>query len=166
MKKFFVIIAAALAFSLTASAQREFVPYVNLGVTTRVNGFFGSIAHPGGDLSVGFRNYNQDAFVSFAYGAEAFATVTPTNDKALFGAYAIPFIGVAIGPHGFKVFPHSGFMAGYNNELGRFNVGTKSGMAFDIGDHITLDLVNYQFIGENWIFNTTWISAVNFIWRF
>ncbi len=166
MKKIFVIIAAALAFSLSASAQREFVPYVNLGVTTRINGFFTSFAHPGGDLAVGFRNYNQDAFVSFAYGAEAFATITPVESGILYGAYAVPQIGVAIGPRNFKVYPHAGFMAGYNNELKRFNVGSKSGLAFDFGDHITLDLATYQFFGDSFRMLDTWISAINFIWRF
>ena len=166
MKKFFVIIAAALAFSLSASAQREFVPYANLGVTTRVNGFFESFAHPGGDAAFGFRNYNQGAFVSFAYGAEAFATVTPMTDQTLFGAYAVPQIGVVIGPRNFKVYPHTGFMAGYNNELARFNVGFKDGLAFDFGDHITLDFSTYHFIGDSFVLYDTWISAVNFIWRF
>ena len=53
-------------------------------------------------------------------------------------------------------------MAGYNNERNAFNVGSKQGMAFDIGDHITVDVATY--LPNTWV--GTWVSAINFIYRF
>jgi hypothetical protein len=160
MKKILLIIVATLALGISASAQREFVPYASLGVSSRVDGFFDNIAHPGAAINIGFRNYNQDAFVSFSYGAEVFTNVTPLSSGALFGIYAIPQIGVAIGPSVFKVHPYSGFMMGYNNEINSFGIGLKNGLSFDISDHITLDFASY------YPFTSTWISAIGFLWRF
>ncbi|MBP5383261.1 MAG: hypothetical protein J6Y45_07915 [Bacteroidales bacterium] len=160
MKKILLVIAATLALSISAFAQREFVPYATLGVSSRVDGFFDNIAHPGAVVAAGFRNYNQDAFVSFTYGAEVFTNITPLSEGVLFGAYAIPQIGVAIGPSVFKVHLYSGFMMGYNNEIKSMSIGLKNGLSFDISDHITLDFSTY------YPFTATWISAINFIWRF
>ena len=160
MKKILLVIAAALALSISASAQREFVPYASLGVSTRVNDFFGSIAHPGAAIAVGFRNYNQDSFVSFTYGGEVYTNITPLSNGVMFGAYAIPQIGVTIGPRAFKVHPYVGSMMGYSNEINAFSIGIKDGFSLDISDHITLDFAAY------YTFATTWTSAINFIWRF
>lgn len=160
MKKILLIVVATLALGFSASAQREFVPYASLGVSSRVDGFFDNIAHPGAAVAVGFRNYNQNAFVSFTYGGEVYSNITPLSSGALFGVYAIPQIGVAIGPSIFKVHPYSGFMMGYNNEVNAFAIGLKSGLSFDISDHITLDFASY------YPFVTTWTSAISFLWRF
>ncbi|MBO4476310.1 MAG: hypothetical protein J5737_06285 [Bacteroidales bacterium] len=162
MKKIFLIAAAILALAVSANAQRKNVVYATLGVTSKVDGVFASFAHPGADAAFGFRNYNQGAFVSFTYGAEAWASVTPVGEGVEWGVYAIPQIGVAIGPKGFKWHPYAGLMAGYNNYAARFNVGSKQGMAFDIGNHITVDLATY--LPNTW--QGTWLTAVNFTYRF
>lgn len=161
MKKIILLIIAVLAITVSASAQRRNVPYASLGGATKVDGLFSSVDHFGGDAAFGFRNYNQDAFVSFTYGAEAWAYVIPAN-KILWGAYAIPQIGVAIGPSGFKWHPYAGFMAGFNNEKNKFTYGSKQGMAFDILNHVTIDLATY--FPNMW--SGTWITAINFIYRF
>ena len=98
MKKIILIALAILALSVSASAERRNVPYASLGVTTKVDGLFSSFANPGAGAAFGFRNYNQDAFVSFTYGAEAWTGVTPISDGVLWSIYAIPQVGVAIGP--------------------------------------------------------------------
>ncbi|MBR4808930.1 MAG: hypothetical protein IK031_01460 [Bacteroidales bacterium] len=158
MKKIIVILAAILAFGMTASAQRQYVGYATAGILTHINDTYD--IHPGIDIAGGVRNYNRDAFVSFAYGAEAFAFWLPSADSSDFGIYAIPQIGVAIGPKGFKVYPHSGFMAGYSKNIGTFNLGSNGGIALDFGKNITLDFVGY------YIFNQAWSTAVNVTWRF
>ncbi len=162
MKKIILITLAIFAITASASAERRNVPYASLGVTTKVDGLFASFAHPGAGAAFGFRNYNQDAFVSFTYGAEAWTSLTPIRDGVLWGAYAVPQIGVAIGPRGFKWHPYAGFMAGYNNETQRFNVGSKQGMSFDFGNHVSLDFATY--IPNSWV--GTWVTAVNIIYRF
>lgn len=158
MKKFLVILAAIAAFSVSANAQRRLVSYVSLGPA---NKFVDVLKlHPGPAASIGFRDYNQDAIVSFTYGGEVFGYWIPDNGSNLFGAYAIPEIGVAIGPRGFKVYPHAGFMMGYGSDAKAFSTGTKSGLGFDFGDHVTLDFSGY------YAFSQTWTTAVNFLFRF
>lgn len=158
MKKFLVIAAAMLLVCISAQAQRESVKYGSAGVITHINDTHD--LHPGIGLAYGFRNYNRDAFVSFAYGAEAFGFWLPSASYRSVGIYAIPQIGVAIGPSGFKVYPHTGFMAGYSTDYGRFNTGSNSGIAIEFGEHIGIDFSAY------YIFGQAWTTAVNFVWRF
>ena len=159
MKKIIVILTAILALSVCANAQRQSVTYLSGGVITRISDW--TNLYPGATLAVGFRNYNQDAFVSFTYGAEAMAYWVPENGSNIFGAFAIPALGVAIGPRGFKFLPHAGFMAGYGSYGGSpFQIGSKFGVTFDIGNHISLDFSNY------YTRINPWMSAINFIYRF
>ena len=158
MKKFFVILAALVAFGISANAQRSNTVYASAGV---INRFGDAGLNPGAILAVGFRNYNPDSFVSFSYGAEAMGLWLPDGGANSFGFYGVPEIGVTIGSKNFKVFPHTGFMMGYGTDRpGAFGRGIKSGLGFDIGRHITLDFSSY------YTFNTKWTSAVNFVYRF
>ena len=158
MKKGFIVLLALVAFCLSASAQRQNVYYASFGVANRWHN--SSSIHPGADLAVGFRNYNQGAAFSFSYGGEVLGYWVPDTGGNIIGLYAIPEIGLAIGPRNFKVFPHTGFMMGYGSDYNAFGTGIKSGLAFDIGDHATLDFSSY------YTFNNAWTSALNFIWRF
>ncbi len=158
MKRFLLVLAALVAFGLSAGAQRQSVMYGSLGVAHRWGLTTSSNAGP--NVALGFRNYNRDAIVSFTYGAELLGYWIPENAGNLFGVYAIPQLGVAIGPSGFKVYPHTGFMMGYGSDYNTFGTGIKSGLAFDFGSHITLDFSSY------YTFNNAWTSALNFIWRF
>ena len=159
MKKLIAIAALMLSIGVSAFAQRMNVPYVSAGVITHVaSGNFNDV---GGDVAFGFRNYNRQALVSFTYGGEVLGFVAPgINTSTSFGLYAIPEIGVAFGPSGFKFYPHTGFMMGYGSDSRKFGVGFKDGFAFDFGKHITLDFTTY------YTFNQYWTCALNFIWRF
>ena len=156
MKKTILVLVAALAMSVSAFAQRESVPYVGIGVIS-------DFSHTaGGGLTVGFRNYNRHAFVSFGIGAEAFGFYVPYDHSSQLGIFGIPEIGVAIGPEFFKVYPHSGMMFGYNSYTGTINWGGKNGMAFEFGRHLTVDFSTYA---PNYNYYHA-IYAANFIWRF
>ena len=157
MKKFLFVVVALVAFGLSANAQRSNVTYASLGVTHR---WLSASTNAGPNVAIGFRNYNQNAAFSFTYGAELMGYWIPGGDSSLFGVYAIPQIGLAMGPRGFKVYPHSGFMMGYGSDWKTFGTGIKSGLAFDFGDHMTLDFSSY------YTFNNAWTSALNFLWRF
>ena len=157
MKKLLIVLAL-LCFAVSANAQRMNVQYGQAGVVLHVDDVYN--LYPGLDLAYGFRNYNRNAFVSFAYGAEAFGYWLPSGPGRSIGLYGIPQIGVAIGPSNFKVYPHSGFMAGYSSSVGRFNTGSNGGLAFEFGKNVTLDFSAY------YIFGHAWTTAVNFIWRF
>ena len=156
MKKLLIVFAAILAFCLSANAQRQYIDYATAGVIMHVT----DDLHPGIDLAYGFRNYNRNAIVSFAYGAEAMAYWLPSSTKSSVGIYAIPQIGVVIGPKNFKVYPHTGFMAGYSTYVGRFNTGSNVGLAFDFGKNATVDFSGY------YIFGQAWSTTINFTWRF
>ena len=158
MKKFLFVIVAIVAFGLSASAQRQNVVYASIGVANRWLDI--AAIHPGADATVGFRNYNRDAAFSFSYGAEVLGYWVPDGTSNIFGVYAIPEAGLAMGPRGFKVFPHTGFMMGYGSDFNTFGTGIKSGLGFDIGQHVTLDFSSY------YTFNNAWTSALNFMWRF
>lgn len=158
MKKLVLIVVVLAAFCISAEAQRKSVDYASAGVVVHVNDRYDK--YPGIDLSYGFRNYNRKAFVSFAYGAEAFAYWLPSSGRSSVGIYGIPQIGVTIGPSDFKVYPHWGFMAGYSSSVGRFNTGSNGGIAFEFGKHASVDFSAY------YIFGQAWTTAVNFIWRF
>ena len=159
MKKFLIILASLTIFVVSASAQRENVTYLTGGVIHRWSD--SDNFYPGANLAFGFRNYNPEAGVSFSYGAELLGYWVPDAAKNnTFGAYAIPEIGIALGPRGFIIVPHAGFMAGYSSDRGTFGTGGKAGLAFDFGSHITLDFSSYYIKGSSWI------SALNFIWRF
>lgn len=167
MKKFFAFIcvaALALSFACDASAQevsakrktyRQTVTYASLGAMANL-----SATDFGVGVAVGFRNYNREAIVSFAPSIEAFADYFPVDKK--FGAFIVPEIGVAIGPKGFKIFPHTGLMLGYDNGTKKFAWGGKSGFAFDFGKHFTLDFSTY--IPSYNFRELTW--GANLIWRF
>ena len=159
MKKIIIAILLCAAVTVSASAQRKYVPYVGAGVSGQI---LSSFTNVGGDFSVGFRNYNRRAFVSFGAGAEAMAYIVPNFDESgtAFGIYAIPELGLAIGPSGFKLYPHSGLMMGYASNSGKFGLGIKDGLALDFGRHFTLDFSGY------YTFNDIWTLALNFIWRF
>ena len=158
MKKLLLVISVLFAFCLSANAQRTSYDYATAGVIMHVNDVAEN--YPGIDLAYGFRNYNRNALVSFAYGAEAMGYWLPFGAKSSFGIYGIPQIGVVIGPKNFKVYPHTGFMAGYSTSVGRFNTGSKFGVAFDFGKNATIDFSGY------YIFDKAWSSTINFIWRF
>ena len=158
MKKFLLIVSVLLAFGLRANAQRENVTYASVGVVTHIED--SNKMHPGIDASYGFRNYNRDAFVSFAYGAEGMGYWLPISAGHSFGIYAIPQIGVTIGPSNFKVYPHWGLMAGFSNWVGAFNTGSNQGIAFEFGPNAGVDFNTY------YIFKHAWMTAVNFIWKF
>ena len=169
MKKIITLIcvaALALSFACDASSQevyvsakrktyRQTVTYASLGAMANL-----SATDFGVGVAVGFRNYNREAIVSFAPSIEAFADYFPVDKK--FGAFVVPEIGVAIGPKGFKFFPHTGLMLGYDNGTRKFAWGGKSGFAFDFGKHFTLDFSTY--IPSYNFRELTW--GANLVWRF
>lgn len=161
MKKVLAVITLALALCMSANAQRESVKYASIGVTGRW--LDKAFSDPGMGVAFGFRNYNQDAFVSFSYGAEAYGYWIPrySGGSMAYGAYAIPEVGVAIGPRIFKWHPHAGVMLGYGFEGSGFTLGWKSGSSFDIGNHLTLDFSTYKPFNYN-----PWTIAANLLWRF
>ena len=158
MKKLFLILVAVLAFSGGAFAQRHSTPYAGIGVTTNFRS--AEVGRTGPAFTAGFRNYNRLSFISLGLGAEAFGYVIPSQ-RTTAGAFAIPEIGVAIGPSIFKVYPHSGFMLGYDSANKAFGWGGKEGLAFEFGRHLTIDfsthVPRYNFYEA--------LYAVNFIWR-
>ncbi len=156
MKKIIVLLIAAVALTVSASAQkRETVPYAGVSFLTNFEEF-------GGGASFGFRNYNRNAFVSVGVGAEAFGYIIPASRE--WGAFAAPEIGVAIGPKWFKFYPHTGVMFGYSSQATGFGWGGKNGTAFDFGKCFTLDFSvmtpSYNFSEKNSTY------AVSLIFRF
>ena len=159
MKKLFLILIAVVAFSSGAFAQRHSTPYAGIGVTTNFRN--AAEGRTGPAFTLGFRNYNRNSFISFAVGAEAFGYVIPSQQTTM-GVFGIPEIGVAIGPSVFKVYPHSGFMLGYDSANKAFGWGGKEGLAFEFGRHVTIDFSTYV---PRYKFSEA-LYAVNFIWRF
>jgi len=159
MKKLFLILIAVVAFSSGAFAQRHSTPYAGIGVTTNFRN--AAEGRTGPAFTLGFRNYNRNSFISFAVGAEAFGYVIPSQQTTM-GVFGIPEIGVAIGPSVFKVYPHSGFMLGYDSANKAFGWGGKEGLAFEFGRHVTIDFSTYV---PRYRFSEA-LYAVNFIWRF
>lgn len=156
MKKIIVLLIAAVALTVSASAQkRETVPYAGVSFLTNFEEF-------GGGASFGFRNYNRNAFISVGVGAEAFGYIIPASRE--WGAFAAPEIGVAIGPKWFKFYPHTGVMFGYTSQATGFGWGGKNGTAFDFGKCFTLDFSvmtpSYNFSEKNSTY------AVSLIFRF
>ncbi len=168
MKKVLLVLIAALAFSCDAYAQRHTVAFLGIGVATNFRS--AEEGKTGPALTVGFRNYNRDALISAGVGAEAFGDYIPSKTKSVFGAFAIPEIGLAIGPSFFKVYPHTGIMIGYDSAVthaesektGGFGWGGKDGIAFEFGRHVTLDFSAYV---PRYRFREA-LYAFNFIWRF
>jgi len=158
MKKLFLILVAVLAFSSGTFAQRHSTPYAGIGVTTNFRS--AEVGRTGPAFTAGFRNYNRLSFISLGLGAEAFGYVIPSQ-RTTAGAFAIPEIGVAIGPSIFKVYPHSGFMLGYDSANNAFGWGGKEGLAFEFGRHLTIDFSTYV---PRYNFYEA-LYAVNFIWR-
>jgi len=159
MKKQFLVLIAVIAFSSGAFAQRHSTPYAGIGVTTNFRN--AAEGRTGPAFTLGFRNYNRNSFISFAVGAEAFGYVIPSQQTTM-GIFGIPEIGVAIGPSVFKVYPHSGFMLGYDSANKAFGWGGKEGLAFEFGRHVTIDFSTYV---PRYKFSEA-LYAVNFIWRF
>lgn len=159
MKKAFLILITVLAFSSGAFAQRHSTPFAGIGVATNFRS--AEVGRTGPALTAGFRNYNRLSFISLGLGAEAFGYVIPSQQTTV-GAFAIPEIGVAIGPSVFKFYPHSGFMLGYDSANNSFGWGGKQGLAFEIGRHVTIDFSAYV---PRYNFHEA-LYAVNFIWRF
>ena len=159
MKKLFLVLIAVIAFSSGAFAQRHSTPYAGIGVTTNFRN--AAEGRTGPAFTLGFRNYNRNSFISFAVGAEAFGYVIPSQQTTM-GIFGIPEIGVAIGPSVFKVYPHSGFMLGYDSANKAFGWGGKEGLAFEFGRHVTIDFSTYV---PRYKFSEA-LYAVNFIWRF
>ena len=159
MKKLFLILIVVIAFSSGAFAQRHSTPYAGIGVTTNFRN--AAEGRTGPAFTLGFRNYNRNSFISFAVGAEAFGYVIPSQQTTM-GIFGIPEIGVAIGPSVFKVYPHSGFMLGYDSANTAFGWGGKEGLAFEFGRHVTIDFSTYV---PRYRFSEA-LYAVNFIWRF
>ena len=162
MKKIVLVIAlaiVALSASVSVSAKvegkRSSVSYVSLSALTNL-----SASDWGVGAAFGFRNYNRNSFVSFAPSIEVFGEFFP-NDK-VFGAFVIPELGVAIGPAGFKLFPHTGFMLGYDNQTRKFAWGGKSGFSLDFGKHFTFDVSTY--IPKFDFKAMTWGAGI--VWRF
>lgn len=156
MKKIIFLLIAAVALTVSASAQkRETVPYAGVSFLTNFEEF-------GGGASFGFRNYNRNAFISVGVGAEAFGYIIPASRE--WGAFAAPEIGVAIGPKWFKFYPHTGVMFGYTSQATGFGWGGKNGTAFDFGKCFTLDFSvmtpSYNFSEKNSTY------AVSLIFRF
>ncbi len=160
MKKLFLILIAALAFSSGAFAQRHSTPYAGIGVASNFRS--AEEGRTGPAVSVGFRNYNREAILSFGVGAEALFYYIPSSTRSTWGIFAIPEIGLAIGPDFFKVYPHTGFMLGYDSADNVFGWGGKEGIAFDFGRHFTVDFSTYV---PRYNFNEA-LFAVNFVWRF
>lgn len=154
MKKLVVVLIAALLMSVSAFAQRQSVSYAGLSLVSNLSD------KTGAGVSFGMRNYNRQAFISFTYGGEAYAYIIPSNMQ--YGAFAVPEIGVAIGPKGFKVFPHTGLMFGYDSGANGFHWGGKDGLAFDFGKSFTVDFSTYL---PRYSFDAV-TYAVSFIWRF
>lgn len=159
MKKIFLILIAVLAISCSAFAQRYSVPYAGIGVATNFRS--AEIGRTGPDFTIGFRNYNRHAFLSLGVGAEAFCYFIPSQ-RTTVGVFGIPEIGLAIGPSFFQVYPHSGFMLGYDSINKAFGWGGKEGLAFEFGRHVTIDFSTYV---PKYNFREA-LYAVNFIWRF
>ena len=159
MKKVFLILIAVFALSSGAFAQRHFVPYAGIGVATNFRS--SEEGRTGPAFTAGFRNYNRHSFISLGLGAEAFGYVIPSQ-RTTMGAFGIPEIGLAIGPDFFKVYPHSGFMLGYDSANNVFGWGGKEGIAFEFGRHVTVDFSTYV---PRYNFHEA-LYAVNFIWRF
>ena len=167
MKKVLLVLIAALAFSCGAYAQRHNTGYAGIGIASNLRSAEEGLTGP--TLTGGFRNYNRYSPVSFTAGAEGFFYYIPSRSINAIGAFAIPEIGLAIGAPFFKVFFHSGVMIGYDsaatNSAGEkqgFVWGGKDGLAFEFGQHVTLDFSVYV---PHYNFNKT-LFAVNFIWRF
>ena len=153
---FIVIACMVLAMSANVSAQkRQSVPYASIGALANF-----SASNYGVGVGFGFRNYNREAFVSFAPSIELLGYFFPA-DK-VFGAFINPEIGVAIGPRGFKIYPHTGFMLGYDNQTSTFAWGGKNGFALDFGKHFTIDFVTYI---PKYDFKATTVGT-NLVWRF
>ena len=159
MKKVFLILMAVIAFSGGAFAQRHNTPFVGIGVTTNFRS--AEAGRTGPSITAGFRNYNRHSFLSLGVGAEALCYVIPSQQTTV-GAFAIPEIGLAIGPGVFKIYPHSGFMLGYDSANNVFGWGGKEGLAFEFGRHVTIDFSTYV---PRYNFYEA-LYAVNFIWRF
>jgi hypothetical protein len=160
MKKALLIVIASLALSVGAFAQRYSVPYAGVGLATNFRSADEGMTGPA--LTIGFRNYNRHSFISFAAGAEVLGYYIPSRTASAFGVFGIPEIGVAIGPSIFKVYPHSGFMLGYDSIDKAFGWGGKEGVAFEFGRHVTIDFSTYV---PKFNFNEA-LYAINFIWRF
>ncbi|MBQ2230043.1 MAG: hypothetical protein II424_06465 [Bacteroidales bacterium] len=147
MKKLFVI-AAMMLVCAGAFAQRGIQNYVSLGVTGITNESEAMFQNPGVSIAYGLRNFNPEAFVSFSYGGEVFASFVPLNKFPSFATYAAPEIGIVIGPVGVKGHFHAGPLFGYNSLATRFGIGWKSGFGIDIGRHIGLDGSYYWLKGN------------------
>jgi hypothetical protein len=156
MKKTILVLVAVFALCVSASAQRRSVPYAGIGVMSNFHNATGV------GLSGGVRNYNRYSFISFGLSAELLGYAIPNPTAAQFGVFAVPEVGVAIGPSVFKVYPHSGFMFGFDSFSRGFHWGGKNGVALDFGRHITVDfstyVPRYNFTAASY--------AVNVIWRF
>lgn len=160
MKKAILVLAATLAISIGAFAQRHNVPYAGIGVASNFRS--AEEGRTGPALTLGFRNYNRHSFISFGVGAEAFGYYIPSLTASALGAFAIPEIGVAIGPSVFQVYFHSGFMLGYDSIDKAFGWGGKEGVSFNAGRHVTIDFSTYV---PKYNFHAA-LYAVNLIWRF
>ena len=158
MKKLFVI-AAMLLVCAGAFAQRGMHNYVSVGVTGVTVESEKIFENPGVSVAYGLRNYNPNAFVSFSYGGEVFASLVPLKKFPSFATYAAPEIGVVIGPTGVKGHFHAGPLFGYNSLASNFGIGWKSGFGIDIGDHIGLDGSYYWLKGNQ-------IAAFAVMYRF
>lgn len=160
MKKVILVLFVALAFSCGAYAQRHNTVFAGIGAASNLRS--AGEGKTGPVFTAGFRNYNRNAILSFAAGAEALVYYIPSKTQSAFGAFAIPEIGLAIGPSFFKVYPHTGIMLGYDTADNAFGWGGKDGLAFEFGRHVTIDFSLYV---PKYNFNET-LYAVNFIWRF
>ena len=158
MKKFIILIAVAvLALSVSDSAfaqkKRQTVTYASLSALANA-----STQDWGVGLAVGLRNYNRNSFVSFAPSLEVFGDLFP-KDK-VWGAFLVPELGCAIGPAGFKLYPHSGFILGYTNQTNKFAWGSKHGFGLDFGKHFSLDFSMYapefNYTTRIWTSGITW----------
>lgn len=160
MKKVLFVLIAAFALSTGAFAQRFNVPYAGIGAASNFRSAGEGMTGP--TITAGFRNYNRHSFVSFTAGAEAFGYYIPSRTVTAIGGFAIPEIGVTIGPDFFKAYPHTGIMLGYDTAERVFGWGGKEGLAFEFGRHVTVDFSTYV---PRYDFHEA-LYAVNFIWRF
>ena len=141
MKKIIAVLVFVLALSVCASAQRERYNTINAGLTVsflpdEYNSYEPTGA-PGIYAAYGIRNFNREAFISFAYQAEAHVyTYCPDRTRLCIGA--APEIGVAIGPKWLKWYNHAGLTLDYWFG-GGLKLGFKSGSGFDIGKHFMVD---------------------------